>query len=85
MGVPEIYQEIEGVLGPRAARRLAEHFGGQQVYFPVWDKARQERDHAIRRDQVSEGLSVSELSEKYGLSARRIRQILRADGESQAA
>ena len=73
--LPEIYQEIEALFGRDAARRMAEHFGGQQVYFPYWDKDHKKRDRAIVRDRRS-GMSYWELSRKYGLTERRIRDIL---------
>jgi Mor family transcriptional regulator len=73
--LPEIYQEIEAILGRDAAWKLAQHLGGQQVYFPYWDKDHKQRDRAIVRDRAS-GMNYWELSRKYGLTERRIRDIL---------
>lgn len=73
--LPDIYQEIEALTDRCTAERLAKHFGGQQVYFPYWDSGHKRRDQAIVRDRNA-GLSLPELSRKYGLTERRIRDIL---------
>jgi Mor family transcriptional regulator len=73
--LPEVYQEIEALLDRQSAKVLAEHFGGQQVYFPYWDSGHKERDEAIVQDR-GRGFSLAELSRKYGLTERRIRDIL---------
>lgn len=73
--LPEIYQEIEAILGRDAAWQLAQHLGGQQVYFPYWDKDHKQRDRSIVRDRAA-GMSYCELARKYGLTERRVRDIL---------
>ena len=73
--LPEIYQEIEAICGRDTARRLAEHFGGCQVYFPYWDSRKTRRDRAILADRDT-GMEPAALARKYGLSERRIRDIL---------
>lgn len=73
--LPEVYREIEEILGREAARKLAEHFGGCQVYFPYWDSRKTIRDRAIIADRDA-GMDPSRLARKYGLSERRIRDIL---------
>lgn len=73
--LPEIYREIAEIIGMEAARKMAEHFGGCQVYFPYWDSRKIRRDRAIMADRDS-GMDPAALARKYGLSERRIRDIL---------
>lgn len=73
--LPEVYQEIASLTDRDTARKLAEHFGGQQVYFPYWDSGHKQRDRAIVCDR-NRGLELPDLARKYGLTERRIRDIL---------
>ena len=77
MGMPDIYEEIAEIAGEEAAAKLAEYFSGQRVYFPVYTRPRHERNKAIIRAHANgRGLPVSVLAQRYGLSARRVQQIL---------
>ena len=71
---PEVYQQIEAVTDRATALKLAELFGGTQVYFPKLHRL-QERNKKMREDYLK-GLSISDIARRYGLSERRVRDIL---------
>ncbi|WP_457571839.1 Mor transcription activator family protein [Desulfovulcanus sp.] len=74
---PEVYQQIEAITDRETALKLAKFFGGTQVYFPRLDKLleRKERDARIRQDYLK-GKAISDIARCYGLSERRVRDIL---------
>lgn len=73
--LPEPYRTLARDIGRDAALRLAERYGGQQVYFPrVVDRVL--RDIKIRREYT--GYNATELAKKYGISERQVRRIAKA-------
>jgi Mor family transcriptional regulator len=65
-------------LGTEAASRLAEDWGGQQVYIPMDLLARnKDRNAAIYREFT--GDNVADLASKHGLSIQAIYRIIKAE------
>lgn len=76
MQLPGIYSEISSIIGPEAAERLADYFGGQYVYFPTKSTIlRSDRDTEIRA--AFNGRNTRELARKFALSEQRVRDILK--------
>ncbi len=68
-------------LGDAVATRMADEWGGQQVYFPMDMLARNsERNAQIYRD--FNGGNVADLAARHGLSIQAIYRILRAEREA---
>jgi len=73
--LPEIYQDLAGMVGLEAALMLGREFGGMSVYIPkIETSLREWRDENIRRDFT--GGNIRQLARKYRLTSTRVRQIL---------
>jgi len=73
--LPEIYQDIAGMIGIDATLRLGREFGGMNLYLPKMDTAiRPWRDELIRAE--FDGANITALARKYRLTSTRVRQIL---------
>ncbi len=70
----DIYAEIAGIAGVDVAIALHNHFKGQQILFPQKLYNKEYMYNYIRQNY--NGRNVRELSQKFGLSDRRIRQII---------
>ena len=70
----DVYMEIASKIGVDAAIAIHEMFKGQQILFPqkLYNK---EYIYSFIRENYN-GHNVRELSQKFGYSDRRIRQIL---------
>lgn len=86
--LPEVYQEMAEVIGVEPTIHLASIFAGSSVYFPKLERALiGQRNRAIRSE--FDGANIRELSRRWGLSARHVRQIVnpssppRADKEKE--
>lgn len=74
--LPEPYQTLVRLVGIEATMAIAEEFGGLSLYFPKLDRlSARLRDERIRAEYNS-GRSIQELARRYGLSDRRVREIL---------
>ncbi|MCB2225718.1 MAG: hypothetical protein KQH53_03490 [Desulfarculaceae bacterium] len=74
--LPEVYQEIVGVIGLEPTLQLAQVFAGNSVYFPKLDRALIElRNRMIRAE--FDGANTRALARRWGLSSRHVRHILR--------
>ncbi len=70
----DIYAEIADFAGVDFAITMHDHFKGQQILFP---QKLYNKDYIYSYiKQNYNGRNVRELSQKFGLSDRRIRQIL---------
>lgn len=72
---------LTSIVGPEAADRIMQTFGGETLYIPKGDKSR--RDVAIKRefrDMLSGGgtcmSSYKHLAERHDLSPRRVMSIV---------
>ena len=70
----DIYQEIADALGDDTAVAIYELFKGQQIIFPQ-KLYRKEYIYQYIAERYT-GSNVRELSQKFGYSDRRIRQII---------
>ncbi|MDZ4042897.1 MAG: Mor transcription activator family protein [Eubacteriales bacterium] len=76
--LPEPYKDLAEDIGLDATLRLAERYGGRQVYFPqVGIRAlKQRRDHEIKRKYT--GYNTQDIAQEYGISERQVRRIAKA-------
>ena len=73
--LPGILGEIAGVIGEEQARLLGEHYAGMTMKLPsrrTLDIV--ERDHRIKL--AYNGANAPELARRFGISRRRVYQIL---------
>ena len=70
----DIYEEIANELGIEVAIKLHQLFKGQQILFPQ-KLYKKEYIHEYIRTNYN-GQNVRELSQKFGYSDRRVRQII---------
>lgn len=70
----DVYEEIANELGPDAAVAIHKLFKGQQIMFPQKLYKKEYIHNYIRKNY--NGRNVRELSQKFGYSDRRVRQIL---------
>ena len=70
----DVYMEIANKIGVDAAVAIHDMFKGQQIMFPqkLYSK---EYIHRYIKDNYN-GKNVRELSQKFGYSDRRVRQII---------
>jgi Mor family transcriptional regulator len=74
--LPEIYRRFAVIIGIENTLKLAEHLGGMQIYFRKLEPfLMKKRDELIR--QEFDGRNIGYLAKKYGLSERRIYEIIR--------
>lgn len=74
---PESYNQLVEIIGDEAARKLCEAVGGEAIYVPKLDTV----DNAQRIMDIRaeyNGANTPMLSRKYGLTTRRIQQIVDA-------
>ncbi len=72
-----IDKERAAQLGREVSDRMAAHWGGQNVYFPMgWSHKLSKRDETIY--QEFNGINHSELARKYGVSLQWIYKIVKA-------
>lgn len=71
----DIYMEIANVAGPDTAIMIHKLFKGQQILFPQKLYKKEYIYNYIKENY--NGRNVRELSQKFGYSDRRIRQIVR--------
>ena len=69
----DVYEELKDIIGPEAAKRLVEYYAGTRVYYPKRN-LKILRNHQIRKE-FKDGASYLELTSRYGLSDRQIRNI----------
>jgi hypothetical protein len=75
-GLPEIYRELEAVVGLEAALSLARYLGGTQQYFPRFERIELVwRNRRIRAE--FNGRNLRELARRYKISCRHVREVLR--------
>jgi Mor family transcriptional regulator len=73
--LPAPYRRLVDIVGLKNTLRIADALGGERVYFPRLAFAgKYLRDEEIR--EQFNGYNARELARKYGLSERRIRQIV---------
>jgi len=78
--LPEIYQDIAGMIGIDATIMLGREFGGMNLYLPKMETAlRPWRDELMRAE--FNGANITALARKYRLTSTRVRQILELSGE----
>ena len=63
-------------LGPEVAERLAFRYGGCRIDIPTLGLSRTNRNEEIRRCRVA-GASLADVADRFGLSERQVRRILR--------
>ena len=71
----DIYMEIANVAGPDTAIMIHKLFKGQQILFPQKLYKKEYIYNYIKENY--NGRNIRELSQKFGYSDRRIRQIIR--------
>ncbi|MFZ6872849.1 Mor transcription activator family protein [Undibacterium sp. Di27W] len=79
----QTFAALAEVVGMSNAHRLCRHFGGERLYIPnLANQYRQERNKNIVK-KYNGGTAVRELMREYGLSDRRIWEILKNTDMSQ--
>lgn len=68
-------EDIQEAIGEEAGQRLAEHYGGSEIYIPRVSLLRA-RNIQIQQGRNT-GKSVIELAAEFRLSRRRVRAILK--------
>jgi hypothetical protein len=62
-------RDLVQIIGPDAARALAQHSGGGRIYVPTLEAlARAHVSSQIGRAQVEDGLTAEAAAERYGCS-----------------
>lgn len=69
-----IYQALSKNIGLENTLKLAEEFGGQEIYFPKL-RLTKERDRMIIKEFT--GGNTKELAKKYSVTPSWIRQVLK--------
>lgn len=73
----EVGHPLVRLLGPDLARRLVQERGGERITIPgLASLRRQLRDDRIRSEH-GQGVSLTELAQRYTLTLRRITQIVK--------
>lgn len=72
--LPLIYQALAKIIGPENTLKLAEEFGGQELYF-LKLRLLKERDRRIIEE--FNGGNTRELAKKYGVTPSWVREILK--------
>lgn len=72
----DVYMEIANVAGPEVAITIHKLFRGQQILFPQ-KLYRREYIYAYIKEHYN-GKNVRELSQLFGYSDRRVRQIIKS-------
>lgn len=74
--LPSNFRPVAELIGAEKALELTRLFGGENIYIPTAETAtRHARNERIKKDYRS-GRSYSQMSQKYGLSANTIRNII---------
>lgn len=73
--LPEVYQEIAGVIGLEPTLHLAQVFSGNSVYFPKLERSLLDLRNQLIRDEF-DGANTRQLARRWGLSTRHLRHIL---------
>lgn len=71
-----IYKEIASAMGVEVAIEIHGFLKGQQITFPIQLYSKEYRHAVIKEKYYNGECSVRELSQMFGYSDRRIRQIL---------
>ncbi len=71
----DVYMEIANAMGTEAAVAIHTLFKGQQIMFPQ-KLYKKEYIYGYIKDNYN-GINIRELSQKFGYSDRRIRQIIK--------
>ena len=74
--LPEAMKEITDIIGLKNTLAVMKLFSGVQVYIPKPSTALIKAKHRLIRADKKKGLGYAELSQKYHLSASRIRDII---------
>ncbi len=79
--LPEVYQEIAGVIGVENTVYLAQIYAGTSVYFPKLERALLSmRNQVIRRE--FDGANLKALARRWNLSVRHLRHIVNPPRQS---
>ena len=74
----ESFERLYRTVGIDAAVGLSRHFGGTRIYIPkIRGLLLLSRNEQIRRDFEMHEVTTADLSKKWGLTQRRVQQILR--------
>ncbi|MBU1275215.1 MAG: hypothetical protein KJ720_07540 [Proteobacteria bacterium] len=73
--LPEVYQEIAGIIGLEPTLHLAQVFSGNSVYFPKLERSLLDLRNQLIRDEF-DGANTRQLARRWSLSTRHLRHIL---------
>lgn len=73
-----LYAEFAKVLDVESAKKIFEHFKGQQVVFPQRLYTREFLEESLY-EQYKSGAKIRELAREYGYSDRYIRKLLKGE------
>lgn len=73
--LPEVYQEMAGIIGLEPTMQLAQVFSGNSVYFPKLERSLLSVRNQVIRQEFNGG-NVRSLARRWGLSARHVRHIV---------
>ena len=70
---PRTFEEIEAVIGKRAARSLVERFGGQKIWVPTTRRYDLEKRNRMIIEALNRGTIYRTVAERYGVSLRHVK------------
>lgn len=74
--VPETYQPIVSLIGMDAFLKLCWYGSGDEIYFPMPETIfRKARDRLLLQEY--NGYNIDELSKKYGLTIKQVKNIIK--------
>lgn len=80
----ETMSMIVGIVGLTAAKRIVEMLGGDSVYVPKAESViRMARDRRIYNEFKANGFHYRELADKYNLTPRHVRAIIKTQRKIQ--
>jgi Mor family transcriptional regulator len=70
----DVFEELQGIIGTEAAKRLVDHYSGSSLYIPkrICIKLR----HKKIKEEFGQGAGYKELALRYGLTERYVRRIV---------
>ena len=70
----DVLEELSDIVGPDAAKQLADHYAGSSLYIPKSIGIK--KKHREIREAFANGASYRKLAMHYGLTERYIRRIV---------
>lgn len=76
MSLPGCLKIIAEVAGEENALAIGKRLAGQEVKFPSQSTLKRKHKHRAIRKAASEGATTAQIAQRFGVSQRRVQQIL---------